>query len=202
MKQAVNLYLPEFRKKREWLDALRMVQATGALLLLLAAWVGLESWQLSRDEQVWTEAEAHRVAAENLTAQLRASFGTQAADENLVVQNEQLQSDLKEKRAILTFMEGKDLGQTTGFSDFMADLARYHVQGLSLKSINLSQNGKSVTLDGEVMQAELVPMYLQSLNRGTSFRGLSFHDLVISELALPAESAQQPAFSFKVSTTQ
>jgi hypothetical protein len=202
MKQAVNLYLPEFRKKRDWLDALRMVQAMGALLLLLAAWAGLESWQLSRAEQVWTEAEARRVAAENLTTQLRASFGSQSPDQTIVEQNRQLEDALKEKRAMLAFMDGKDMGNTAGFSSFMADLARYHVQGLSLNSISLSRNGKSLTLEGEVAKAELVPIYLQSLSRGNSFRGLSFNDLAISELGAPATAGSQPVFAFKVSTLQ
>lgn len=203
MKQSVNLYLPEFRKKPEWLNAARMLQATGVVLLLLAVNAGWEYFQLFRLEREWLAAEALRVEAVNSTAQLRASFGTQAPDQAVVEQNQQLEAALKEKNAILAFMSDNDLGNTAGFSSYLADLARYHVQGLSLKSINLSQNGGSVALSGEVARAELVPIYLQNLSQGASFRGLSFHALQIAELA-PADNAaaSAPVFQFTVSTIQ
>lgn len=203
MKQSVNLYLPEFRKKPEWLDALRMVQLAGVVLLLLAVGSGWEYFQLGRTREALAEAEARRVAAVNATAELRASFGVQAPDQSVLDQNQQLEDALKEKRAILEFMSGKDMGNTRGFSAYLADLARYHVQGLSLKTISLSQNGQSVALTGDVVRAELVPIYLQNLNRGASFRGLSFHALQIAETAQPAAGDDTaPVFAFTVSTTR
>lgn len=203
MKQSVNLYLPEFRRKPEWLTALRMVQATGLVMLLLVLGAAWEYWQLFSLEKEWQGAEALRLEAVASTAALRASFGTQAPDQSVVEQNARLEAALKEKNAILGFMDGNDLGNTAGFSSFLTDLARYHVQGLSLKSISLSQNGRMVALSGEVARAELVPLYLQNLNQGESFRGLSFHALQIAELA-PAdkESGVEPVFRFTVSTIQ
>jgi hypothetical protein len=203
MKQSVNLYLPEFRRKQEWLDALRMVQATGVLLLLVALGYGWETWQLANANADLVQAEARRNAAVAATAELRASFGVQAPDQSVLDQNQQLEDALKEKRAILEFMRGNDLGNTGGFSEFLADLARYHVQGLSLKEISISRDGKSVTLSGEVARAELVPIYLQNLNRGAAFRGLEFAALQIKEAAAPAAgSAQQSLFAFTVSTAR
>ena len=114
MKQAVNLYLPEFRKQPDWLDAARMLQAVGLVLLLLALGAGWEFWQLSRLEREWQAAEALRVEAVNTTAQLRASFGTQAPDQSVVEQNARLEATLKEKNAILGFMDGNELGNTAG----------------------------------------------------------------------------------------
>lgn len=203
MKQSVNLYLPEFRRKPDWLDATRMLQAMGLVVLLLALTAGWEFWQLFRLDREWQAAETLRVEAVSATATLSASFGTQAPDQSVVEQNVRLEAALKEKNAILGFMDGNDLGNTAGFSSYLADLARYHVQGLSLKTISLSQNGRSVALTGEVEQAELVPLYLQNLSKGASFRGLSFHALQISELE-PADAAAGtvPVFQFTVSTIQ
>lgn len=203
MKQSVNLYLAEFRRKPDWLDATRMLRATGVVLLLLVLDAGWEGWQLFRLEREWEAAEARREAAIAATAQLRSSFGTQAPDQSVVEQNNRLEAALKEKNAILGFMGGNDLGNTSGFSPYLADLARYHVQGLSLESINLSQNGQNVALTGVVESADLVPLYLQNLSQGASFRGLSFHALQIAELE-PAEGqeAAVPLFRFTVSTVQ
>lgn len=205
MRQTVNLYLPEFRKKPDLMTAERIAQVIGLVLLLMVMGAGWESWVLFRLEQDWDAAEGQRTAAMAATAQLRSSFGTQAPDQSVIEQNVRLEAALKEKNAILGFMDGNDLGNTAGFSSYLADLARYHVQGLSLKSITLSENGRTVALAGEVEQAELVPLYLQNLSQGASFRGLSFHALQIAELE-PAglQEAQQqaavPIFQFTVST--
>lgn len=208
MRQSVNLYLPEFRKKPEWLNASRMAQVTGLVLLLLVMSVGWEFWLLFRLERDWDAAEAERAAVMAATTELRSSFGTQAPDQSVVEQNARLEAALKEKNAILGFMDGNDLGNTAGFSSYLADLARYHVQGLSLTSITLSQNGRTVALAGEVEQAELVPLYLQNLSQGASFRGLSFHALNIAEqepaglLEGTGQAGTVPIFQFTVSTIQ
>ena len=91
MKQSVNLYLPEFRKKQEWLSALRMVQLTGLVLLLLAAGAGWEYWQLGQRAADLRAAEASRAAAVIATADLRASFGSQAPDQSVLAQIQQLE---------------------------------------------------------------------------------------------------------------
>lgn len=201
MKQSVNLYLPEFRKKQEWLDALRMAQMTGLLLLLLAVGTGWQYWQLERSADELQAAEARRSAAVTATAELRASFGSQTPSQTLLDQNQRLQSELDEKRAILSFMRGRQLGNTSGFSPFLADLARYHIQGLSLQDIHLTRDGRSVSLSGEVLRAELVPLYLQALNRSEAFRGMNFEVLQISGVAGPGSGdVKQQVFDFTVST--
>ena len=201
MTQSVNLYLPEFRKKQEWLDAFRMVQVAGLLLLLLAVGAGWQHWQLANSQSELQAAETRRVAAVTATADLRASFGSQTPSQTLLDQNQRLQAELDEKRAILSFMRGRQLGNTAGFSPFMADLARYHVQGLSLRAIQLTRDGRSVALSGEVLRAELVPLYLQALNRSDAFRGMNFAGLQISSVAGPASGdATQQVLDFTVST--
>lgn len=208
MSQSVNLYLPEFRKKQESLSALRMVQATGVVTVLLVLATLWQFWTVTRAESAWEAAEAQRVAAVEATAALQASFGAQAPDMSVVDQNIKLEEALKEKRAILEFMSGRRLGNTSGFSSYLVDLARHHVAGLSLQNIVLSDTGQSVTLSGEVARAELVPIYLQNLNNGASFRGLNFNSLQIAEMRVPAlvglgAAAQaQPVFGFTVATGQ
>jgi hypothetical protein len=201
VRQSVNLYLPEFRKQQDWLDAARMLQLAGLLLLGVALGLVWQVWQLERSERVLAAAEAQRAAAVAATGALRASFGPQTPSEELLEQSRQLESVLQERRVVLDFMGSGQLGNTRGFSPFLADLARYHVQGLSLKSIRLAEDGRSVVLSGEVLRAELVPMYLQALDRGKSFRGLSFQVLQIADSPVrSADAAGQQVFNFTVST--
>lgn len=200
-RQSVNLYLPEFRRKRDWLTALRMVQATGLLVALVAVTGAWETVRLALAESRFAEVDAQRAAAAAVTEELRRSYGSQLPSDSLTEQNRQLEESLQEKRAIMEFMRSRQPGNTSGFSPYLADLARFHVQGLSLRSIRLSQDGAEVSLSGEVARAELVPMYLQALNRSESFRGLDFQALQIAETPTPATGAEgQQVFDFTVST--
>lgn len=204
MKQSVNLYLPEFRKKKDWLTAVHMVQVCGLAMLLMLLVAGWEYWNVQKLNQELQEVEQQRVAAVEATNSLRTSFGSQSPDQDIVEQNRRLEETVNEKQAILEFLRGRDLGNTGGFSEYLADLARYHTEGMSLDAISLTSNGESVSLRGSVLRAELVPIYLQNLSQGESFRGMSFHTLDIAEAVLAAgpgsEAQELNAWNFSVST--
>ena len=46
--QNVNLYLPEFRRKKSWLDAEKTVLLAGAGIAVLVLVSGFEYWQLAQ----------------------------------------------------------------------------------------------------------------------------------------------------------
>lgn len=199
MKQHVNLYLPEFRKQQDWLDAVRMLQLFGLGLLLLGVATGYEYFDLFRHNRAYAAVEVQRQTEASATAALRASYGNQSEDPNILAEIAQVEGVLQTKQAILQFMTGRDLGNTAGFSEYLADLARYHTQGLSLSGIKLEDGGGQVTLVGSVLKAELVPIYLQSLSEGASYRGKDFYTVQISEAAQTGGEA--PSWLFAVSTT-
>ena len=188
MQQQINLYLPEFRKTKDFLDfssSLRIVYGALILMVLLSAWLFLTRYLEQRD---LAEKRQERDAAVGRTAQLLQDFGDQTEDPRLTNQILALEESLFGKQTLHGFLEGGELGNTTGFSEYLADLSRYHIEGLSLTGITLAQGGEQVYLSGQVLRAENVPLYLQSLRNSESFTGKNFETLRI-------QSSEDDSFS-------
>lgn len=200
MKQSINLYLPEFRKEKDWLDALRMVQVLGVSVLVVALVTGFQYWQSEELNKELAVIDQQLQVAVNETAALRASFGAQSEDPVLLQAIADAEESLQIKQVILKFMTGREMGNSEGFSEYMADLARYHTQGLSLTNINLSKGGTAVTLAGQVLRTELVPLYLQNLSQGQSFDGKEFYTLQIKEELKKDQTDNATSWMFAVST--
>lgn len=179
--QNVNLYLPEFRKKKYWLDAEKMVLLVGAAVVVLVITSGVEYFQLAqlRKEVVAKEAQRQEIAA--ATAALIDQYGVQTEDPALLANIQELEEGLQSKQALLQFLEGRDLGNAEGFSEHLADLSRYHVQGLSLNHVSLADGGRSIELAGQVLRAELVTLYMQNLSNGDTYAGTDFEMLKVDE---------------------
>jgi len=205
--QSINLYLPEFRRKKEWLDAPRAFQLFSvfiALLLNLSAFAYWESYRLVEDLATLEKQHAEAIAN---TQKISNLAGSRTADESLDARNLALESMLESKQVLLDFMRGKSLGNAQGFSAYLGDLSQYHTAGLSLDNIALLKGGSEVVLGGQVLRAKLVPLYLQQLSQGTSFNGKSFQTLEIAEvttdnLLFPAygRAGEPEIWRFAVST--
>ena len=206
MKQSVNLYLPEFRKRKEWLTSSRMLLIFSAAIGLLVFASGVEIWRYVGKKEELADIQSQHTALVAATENLRSSFGTQLPDEKLQGQIKQLEQALQNKQAILKFMDGKDFGNASGFSEYLADLSRYYMQGLSLTEIKLTEGGRSVTLSGQVTKADVVPLYLQSLSKGKSYTGKNFRTLQINQGKNPTGTAKAGidprAWLFTVSTNK
>lgn len=194
--QNINLYLPEFRKKKSWLDAEKTVLIAGAALVLGLIASGVDYWQLSQLRGELAVKEQEYAQASAATSALMTQFGVQTEDPALLDNIRELEEDLQSKQALLQFLEGRELGNAEGFSEYLSDLSRYHVQGLSLNHVKLTNGGRAVELAGHVVKAELPAIYLQELARGRAYAGMEFESLEIEEL--PAEPGVPDAASWRV----
>ena len=194
--QNINLYLPEFRKKKSWLDAEKTILIAGAALVLGLIASGVDYWQLSQLRGELAVKEQEYAQASAATSALMAQYGVQTEDPALLDNIRELEEDLQSKQALLQFLEGRELGNAEGFSEYLSDLSRYHVQGLSLNHVTLTNGGRAVELAGHVVKAELPAIYLQELARGRAYAGMEFESLEIEEL--PAEPGVPDAASWRV----
>ena len=198
MNQQINLYLPQFRKKKDWLDFENMVGLTVVFAVLLVIATLIEGYSSYSLQGKVNELEADLSEARNRTNALIDTYGVQSEDSSLASSVQTLQENLAGKKALLNFLDGRDIGNTAGFSEFLADLARYHIDGLRLTSINLRNGGESVFLGGEVSRAENVPLYLQNLRNGESYNGKTFQTLKISNAT--ADNQLDTIMTFDVAT--
>lgn len=199
MTQQINLYLPEFRKEKDLLSFANMVAAVIALVIILALVSGARYYGSYQLGQAIAEKQRLLQEARERTNELADSFGSQNEDSQLANEVRQLEENLQGKRTLLNFLDGRDIGNVDGFSEYLADLSRFHIDGLRLTRINLRGGGQNVFLSGEVARAENVPLYLQNLRNGASYNGKNFETLRISS----SDSADNLNISmrFDVATT-
>jgi len=195
VKQQINLYLPEFRQKKDPLNTQNMILVIGLLvagLALYTAGVLWEGFQLNSD---LADRQQQRDALIAETEQLVTEFGSQSEDPALTKRAMALEEDLANKQLLKRFLDGRNIGSTAGFSEYLADLARYHLGGLRLTEIQLLDGGKQVRLEGEVLSPQLVPEYFQSLRQGKSFAGKEFESLKITESTTEGEALPVKLFT-------
>lgn len=195
MTQQINLYLPEFRRKKDPLGFDNMVLATVALVVCMLVITAAEAWHSFQLDRQLTESRENLAQLVAETEQLIAQFGTQSEDPALTRRASELQEEVSSKQVLSRFLSGRDIGTTEGFSEYLADLARYHLGGLRLTGVQLSQGGDKVVLEGEVLSPHLVPQYFQSLRQGDSFAGKDFETIRITDISGSDSERQLKHFS-------
>ena len=179
MKQQVNLYLPELRRQKDWLDFQGLLKSVAGLAIVLVLVSGFQAWQLYRLDGELQVADAERESMLEQINAMVARMSATTADPELARMVSTMERELEARRAVLDFMENSAEGNTQGFSSYMADLSRAHLEGLRLSGFELVDSGNNVSLSGEISRADIVPLFLQRLGDQGSFRGKSFESVSI-----------------------
>ena len=171
MMQQVNLYLSEFRPNRELINALRVVQLAGFVVFVMAVvWANnaLKTATLRSDIQA---TQSQLTAQTAITSQLQQSLARRASDPALVVELTEREQELAESREMLEFLRGSNLGNITGFSEYVKDISRAASDGLWLTQFNFMIGGQNVYLKGIAQQSAMVPEFINRLAAGKSRLG-------------------------------
>lgn len=197
MSQQINLFNPIFRKQKKYFSSVTMLQALGIICVFCALLV-LDASNRARDlQRQLAAADARVVAREARLAEVRAQFPPRA-------KNKALQDEIKAaERELQVLVTASDtvraggFGDTRGFSEYFRAFARQRVEGLWLTEVTVGAGGSQLGVQGNTLQAELVPQYMQRLARepvmkGKVFRTLEIGAPVVQEgapAATPAQSA-------------
>ena len=168
MTQQINLYLNEFRPSREYISGKGVLQAALVLLMVLVA-VALINTTRSH-----TLGEELRVAQEQLTTQtditneLQQSLARRGSDPALVQELSAREEQLAESQEMLEFLRGSNLGNISGFSEYMKDLSRASFDGIWLTEFSVLNGGEQIRLQGIAQQSAMVPDFISRLANGRS----------------------------------
>jgi len=173
MSQNVNLLGPGFRKKRQLLTLATVAQC---LLVTLAVLGGFHYYL---NQQVNGLAAEFR-SADNLRNTQRG-FAEKRKDKSAVAKTDgQLDADiaryeneLKLARDAVDALKGGGFGNQTGFSEYLRAFSRQSVNGLWLTSFTIAGSG-DLELQGRMLSPDLLPSYIQRLNREEVLAGRSF----------------------------
>ncbi|MHB9117384.1 MAG: PilN domain-containing protein [Burkholderiales bacterium] len=181
MSQQINLFNPIFRKQ----EVLLSLQHATAILLTIAVVAGAGSayrYYQAASLTKETNALAAELASQQTILDEMSARRSTGKSKLLEAEIARIESKTQEDQKILSLLKGGDLGDTKGYSSYMAGFARQITAGVWLTGFDIVGAGRHMTIQGMTTQADRVPAYLTRLNQEPVLRGKTFSSL---ELRLP-----------------
>jgi hypothetical protein len=188
MSQNINLVNPAFRKQRQLVTLATVAQCLGVTLAVLLSYhyylhqqvSGLDaevraSEGLLKSQRGYVEKLKGRAAAPKLDAQLDADIA-------------RLENELKSAREAMAALKGGAFGNQQGFAEYLRAFSRQSMNGLWLTGFTISGSG-DLEIRGRVLSPDLVPSYIQRLNKEKVLAGRSFSRLEMNRPAPPQPAA-------------
>ena len=197
MNQQINLYLSEFKVKRDQLTALVMLQllvGVVAVLVLLSAYNTFIHWQLNGE---LADLRVTLVEESKKTSELDEVLARRSENTELADRLQQAEVRLDSRRQIRDFLSETKLGNVIGFSEYFKDLSRASIDGLSITDFSFSEGGAVVGIAGLVIDSAMVPRYVGNLEGGSSpLRTQHFNP------SISRADVDSPYFSFQLRTSR
>ena len=206
MTQQINLYNPAFLKRNPaGAPGALLAYVVVAVLALVLGGATIVRGQVTQLNARLTVVEAQIKAEQEKSTALAAQRAARVRDPALEVQVTRLEGMVRVRNESMAAISGGALGSTSGFSGHMRALARQPVSGLWLTGFSLAEGGAEVALRGRMLDAALLPRFLQRLSSEKVFEGKGFKTLVIGP-PTAAEGALNPApapfLAFEIATRE
>ena len=171
--QQVNLLVDELRPAITLMDSKHLLIFAGGtllLLLLISAYGAFRIHSLNTAEEL---ATAQLKKLTDTSAVLTASFDARV-DPALVEEVSDLKARIAAQQQLLLRLSDGDRIQRLGFSDYLGDLAKNHVDGMWFTQLHFSSGGRQIQLSGQTLDPLYVPQFLKKLARESRFVGHEF----------------------------
>lgn len=188
MSQQINLFDPRFRPQTPHFSALTMALAALGVAVLLVAVGQLYAYQNRRLEATLAQTEQRVKQLQEQATRFARELGEQNRGTALADELARVEDQLRQRRALLEGIQGGSATSMEGFSPYLSALARQTMQGVWLTGVEVAGNSGDLVLKGRVTDSELVPLYIQRLNREPIFQGRAVREL---HLAAKAEAGKR-----------
>jgi hypothetical protein len=184
MSQNINLFSPAFRKQR------RVVTLGTVVQLLCVTLIALGGYHYTLRHQVGGLTEELRGSDGLLKSQRAYSDrlkGKAAAKPEAQLDGDiaRLEAELKIARDSMEALKGGGFGDQQGFAEYLRAFSRQSLNGLWLTGFTITGGGE-LEIRGRVLSPDLVPSYIQRLNREQVLAGRSFARLEMNRPPAPA----------------
>ena len=196
MSQQINLYDPSFRKQEKQFSARMIGQALGVVVLGLAALYSYALVQTRSAEQLARDAIAQVGAQRDQLAKLAPQAVPRGPSKVLESEVARLEGEVKARQTVLAALGTGELGNVSGFSEFLAALGRQTLPGVWLTGLDIGESGNDLRVRGRALRPDLVPAYLSALNKEPMMQGRRVTEFKLSaQTAKPAApgAAEKPA---------
>lgn len=180
--QQINLYLPEFRPRQDWLSLKFSVVYLAVLFVCMVLYQVI----VISSKNHWREQVAALEAQQDSVQQQVDKLKKKSASESLASYEQQastLREKIKNREAIAAVIGGQAFGNRHGFSAHLRSFSDSWLNGVVLSGFSLKQGGKYASLSGEASEAELVPLFIGRLRNSEVFSQTQFGLLSLQETA-------------------
>jgi len=177
MTQQINLFDARFRPRKSHFSALTMGFAVLAVAVLTLAIRELYAYQTRTLEATLAQTDKRAAELREQATRFAREFGDAGRASALADELARLEEQLRVRRALLEAIHGGAAGSAEGFSPYLTALARQAMQGVWLTGIQIGSGSGDLVLKGRVLQGELVPAYIERLNREPLFKGREVREL-------------------------
>ncbi|WP_426414990.1 PilN domain-containing protein [Aestuariirhabdus sp. LZHN29] len=172
--QQVNFHHSAKLREHARFGGLRLAQSCVLLALVLAAYAGMEYRSVHKLQDAVTRQQE---GVEQLT-----QSRNQAVAELLKLKNDRtsaaevarLEADLGAKQRLAFHLSQALEVKGEGFTALMGGLSNNHQGGVWLTGFDFLSGGQRLSLQGETRKPELIPHYLQALQKAPVFYGKGF----------------------------
>lgn len=209
MTQQINLFNPIFRKQKKYFSSVTMLQALGVICLACALLAGDAARRAHALNVQAAATDATLLARQEKLAAFRVQFAPRQKSPTLAAETSAAQEELAMLTSAAATVARGGFGDTKGYSDYFRAFARQSFDGLWLTNLQVGAGGARLAVQGNVLQAQLVPQYMRRLSSETVMQGKSFSSMEIgapTQAPGAAESAAKvagaPAYlSFKLQSS-
>jgi hypothetical protein len=181
MSQQINLFNPQFLRKKDYFSMLAMLQALGLILIGSVFFYAYAVFQVGVLERQ-SETTSKQYAAEQIRlANFASEFSPEKNDQLLQEELKKLDAEAVAQKEILETLKNGVIGNTEGYSEYMRAFARQVVNGLWLNAFDIQGDGAQLSLNGGTVNPQLVPIYIQRLNKEKIMKGKTFAALQMQQ---------------------
>lgn len=183
MSQQINLFNPLLRKQKKYFSAFSMALGLAGVVLGMVAFYAYSRQQVG-NLGASAAATAKRLESEQSSlTRVQKELEPNKKGKLLESQIAQAETQLAARQRVLGVLQGGDLGNTAGFSEYLRAYARQAIDGLWLTGFTIHGAGNQMVLEGRAVKADLVPAYIRRLNQEKVMQG---KDFAAMEVSLPA----------------
>jgi Fimbrial assembly protein (PilN) len=192
MTQQINLFSPIFLKQKKVFSAVNMVDAMALLLVGVALFYGYASIETLHLDRQSMETARQYYQSKTQLSQAGARYAPKKPDAALAAEVVALQAQVNARKATLEDLGGGVFGGGIAYAEYMRALARQSLAGLWLTGFSIGKGGTEMEINGRALRPELVPSYIQRLNREKALRGRAFDSLSMTQRdgTVPADASR------------
>jgi len=189
MSQQINLLNQALLKKKDYFSTLAMLQGMGMIIVGSVFFYVFAAYQVTKLEKQSEETSKQYAAEQLRLANFSSEFSPEKNDQMQQDELKKLESETASQKEIVEILKSGAIGNTEGYSEYMRAFARQVVSGLWLNGFDIVGDGAQISLSGGVVNPQLVPSYVQRLNREKVMRGKTFASLQMKQPKAVANKA-------------